>query len=248
MSQRLPIQHTEAVRMGDLGPGQRARLTSRLFELWHEYFLGPDQAGFERLHLFDTTWVVTTLGPAGDLAGFGYINQTELEVQGRRFLVLGGGVFNRIEYHASAALSLALFRQVCRIRLAHPLANMVGISVSTNPIIYDTVEQQLAVAAPREGFTPPPEALEIAQAIALRRGMIIDPHDPWVVQFYGRPAQAARIRASRRYARQTASIRAYEARVPRWDEGQALLSWVPLNSTNIGRSMTRLVGLRQRQA
>lgn len=124
----------------------------------------------------------------------------------------------------------------------------VGISIASNPIIYDTVCNNIAVSAPRAGFEPPPDAVEIAQTIASRRGAVLDPRDPWVVTTYARPAQADRIRQSRRYAQRTPAIREFEARVPDWDQGKALLSWVPLTTANIAMSMKRLASMNRHQA
>lgn len=245
MTDRLSVERTQCVVMGELAPGPRARLVRQLFDLWGTYFQGLDLETFERLHFVDTTVVGLAHGAGGDLAGFGYFNRTHLDVKGRTYLVLGGGTFNRLEYASLGTLSIALFREVARLRLRHPTVPMVGISVATNPIIYDSVERLLAITAPRVGFEPPPHAIEIAQIIARRRGMILDPVDPWLVKFYARPAQAARIRASRRYAEQTAAIQTFEARVPHWEDGQALLTWAPLSAQNIARSVKRLVAYRR---
>jgi hypothetical protein len=248
MTQRLRIQRTESVVFRELAPGPRARLIQRLYDLWSSFFVGSDVDAFARAHFVDDTIVVLALGATGDLAGYGYINPTEVEVRGRRFLALGGGVFNRLEYNNSAALNLALLWHAARLRMARPGLPTVGISLTSTPIAHDIIVRMFATSAPRADFEPPPEALEIAQNVARRRGMVIDPHDPWVVTLNVRPAQPERVRASRRYAQRTPAMLDFEARVPDWDAGRALLTWAPLSADNIARSMARLVVVRRTQA
>lgn len=246
-SKRLRISRTESLVYGELAANPQRRLTERLYDLWRSFFVGLDLDAFARAHFAPNTIVVTSWGPMGDLAGFGYINRTELDVRGRRVLVLGGGAFNHLEYHSSAALNLALFWQAARARMSRPTLPTIGISIASNPIIYDTVCNAIAVSAPKAGFEPPPDAVEIAQTIAVRRGAVLDPHDPWVVTTYACPAQPDRIRQSRRYAHRTQAMREFEARVPDWDRGKALLSWVPLSAANIALSMKRLASIDRRQ-
>lgn len=248
MNRRLPIHRNEAVVYGELAPGPQARLTERLYDLWHTFFLGRDAESFARDDLKDDTYLVLGLGRSGDLAGYGYINQTEVDVRGKDYLVLGGGVFNRLEYDNSAAINLALFWRAARVRLMHPRKRMVGISLSTSPIIYDTVERCIAVSAPRVGYEPPPEALEIAHRIAAQRDLSIDPNDPWVIHSDVRPAQPDKILSSRRYAQRTAAMRHFESRAPDWANGQGLLSWAPLDASNIARSIAKLTKVLSGQA
>ncbi len=241
---RLKVREVRSVVLGDLAPEPRRQLTERVFELWSEYFLGQDLAGFERSHLFDNTTVVTALGAAGDLAGFSYINRRILEVEGRQVLVLGGGVFNRVEYAGSAALALRSFRAVARLRMQHRRLPCVGVSVATNPLIYDLVTRMFPIFAPRPTESPPTTVLQVVWEIARARNMPIDEGSQWVVQFYGRAAQAARLRASRAYARRTPAMEWFESHAPSWAEGQAVLIWAPLDVANILGAIFRLTRYR----
>lgn len=247
MSRRLPIHRTEAVIYGELAPGPRARLTAGLHALWCDYFVGMNVEQFTRDLFKDDTQIVVGLGKSGDLAAFGYINQTDLRVRDTDYLVLGAGVFTRLEYRDSTAIHLALFWQTARLRLTNPRRKLVGITLTSNPIAYDAADSAIATWAPRPNFEPPPEALEIAHQIATRREMMIDPNDPWVVTSDIRPAQPDKLRSSRRYAQRTSAMQHFEARAPNWPSGQCLLSWAPLDAANITRSIVKLARVQRKK-
>mgnify|MGYP000949314624 CR=1 FL=1 len=245
MTQRLRTEGVARVVMGELAPGPRQRITDQLYALWHEYFVGIDRDAFAQSHLLDNTHVVMTLGPGGDLAGFGYINRAVIEAGGRKHLMLGGGTFSRVEYAGSGALWLGLVQETARIRLSHPGLPVVGISIATNPLVYDLTARMMATMAPREGFEPPPEALAIAHHVAGLRNFTVDPHDPWIIQWSARTAQVERLLRSKAYARRTPAMQWFESRVPDWTEGRALLVWAPLSADNLARGALRLARYRR---
>jgi len=116
----------------------------------------------------------------------------------------------------------------------------VAVSVATHPLIYDLTARMLPTMAPGSGSPPPPSALEIVHEVARARGLPVDPTDPWLVQFYGRAAQADRLKASRAYARRSPAMAWFEAHAPRWAEGQALLVWAPVDAANLLGAAGRL--------
>lgn len=239
MPKRIRVRGVERVVMGGLAPGPRARLIDRLFDLWGEYFVGADRDWFD-CSFADDTHVVTTLGPGGDLAGYGYINRVLVDVGGRRHLALGGGFFTRQEYAGTPALMLALFQETLRIRLSYPTLPVTGISIAKHPIIYDRCVRSFATFAPAESSDPPPEALVIAHAYARAHHFPIDPSDPWVIRESIRLRQLDRVLASRAYAKRTPAMQAFERRVPNWTAGDGLLVWAPLSLSNVARTMLRL--------
>lgn len=243
---KATVERVEVVSLGRLAPGPRARLGANLHALWSEYFTGQTLDAFTRAHLFDDTRVILAYGRAGDLAGFSYVNARTLVLGGQPTTVLGGGIFNRVEYASSGAVALRTLPVIAGLRLQQPRRPCVGVTVVTNPVAYDLMCRMVPVVAPRAGAAPPAEALAAVHLIAAARGLPISADDPWVVQFYGRPAQAERLRASRAYARRTEAMAWFEARAPRWAEGQALLAWAPLDAANLGGMFARVLGHQRR--
>lgn len=239
MANRLRVRGVERVVMGDLAGGPRERLIDRLFDLWRGYFLGAERDAFAR-HWFDEdTHVILTLGLGGDLAGYGYINRMLVDVAGRQHLAMSGGFFTRPEYNGTGTVVAALMRELLRIRLAFPSLPASGVTVATHPIAYDLFERTFAIAAPRQGYDPPPEALVIGHAYARARHLEIHSTDPWMVQLGLRMANTARVLESRAYARRTPAMQLFERRVPRWADGDGLLVWAPLTVSNVTKAMLR---------
>ena len=232
MGGRARVARVECVVLGALAEGPRARLVDRLYGLWAEHFVGIDRETFVRTHLFDHTRVVMAFGAAADLAGFANINPYLLEVGGRRHLVLASGFFNRLDYAGTARLGLRCVWEVLRLRARHPGLVLAGVAIATSPLSYNLPGKLIPRFYPHPDRPAPADVPPLLAELARRRDLRVDPADPFKVRFPVRLGDVDRVRASRTYRAGSRWMSWYEARLPTWTSGDALMMWFPIDVPN----------------
>lgn len=233
----------ERVVYGRLDPDERRRLLIDLHALWSEFFAGVDADTFERVHLQPETRLVVARDGAV-LSGFGYVNAKVVGLTRREVLVVSGGLFNRPEGRTTAPVGLRLFGEALALRRRHPALPAYAMSIAANPISYQLAEQMVPVLWPRPGDEGPDEVRELVRHESLARGLPLRDGDAYVARWFARSTQAERLRASRTYRRQEPALVWYERRLPDWDTGHVLFSVMPLDLSNVGRTVWSIVRRR----
>jgi hypothetical protein len=229
---RLPIARVEAGRLGDLSPAARDRLQGACYELWSEFFEGLTRERFIETHLFDDTWLGAAYSADGQLAGFYNLNVVDVDVAGERFVVITSGGFIRREYDAVQALRRSGLLAVLRVRLRRPFARLAFVPVATTPIAYASMGQVIRRLYPHPSLPTPAHVAPALREVCRRRGLVVT-EAPFVVDFSIRQRHVDDLKRSSRMQRGDEYIRAFLARVPGWEQGEALLVWIPGDLPNI---------------
>ncbi len=230
---RMPLASSERLRLGDLHPGPRARLTAALYSLWSEYFVGADIHTFTKTHIYEDTRLILGFGPGGDLAAFANLNVYALQVGTRRQRVITSGLFIRQDYRATAQMVQLGTREGLRIWSEHPTQPLGVLTLATHPLSFSAMSRLIRQFYPHPECETPSEIVETMHTIARLRNLPVDPKDPFLIRFPARSRHPDRIRASRTYRRGGPAIDRFESRAPDWAEGQALMVYMPFNTTNV---------------
>lgn len=228
---------------GELESGKRRRLLAELHGLWSEFYEGADLDTFERVHLGPATRIVVARDLFGP-TGFGYINAKVVPLSRREVFLVSGGIFNRPEAKTTLPVGLGLLGEAFALRRRHPRLPAYAMSIAANPISYLLVEQMVPVMWPRPEDDGPDEVRELVRRESEARGLPLRQGDAFVAQWFARPTQVERLRASRTYRRQEPALTWYEARLPDWDRGHVLFSVMPLDLSNVARTTLAVLARR----
>lgn len=239
----LARARVERVVYGRLPAPERRRLLTEVYALWSEFYAGADLDTFERVHLRPETRLVLARGRAG-LNGFGYVNAKVVPLSRREVFLVSGGIFNRPEAKTTVPVGLALLGEAMALRRRHKALPAYAMSIAANPVSYLLVEQMVPVLWPRPGDEGPDEVRELVRHESLTRDLPLRDGDAYVARWFARSTQVERLRASRTYRRQEPALTWYEARLPDWDAGHVLFSVMPLDISNVGRTVWTLLRRR----
>lgn len=226
---RIPIARVGVCRLGNLATAERARLTDACYELWSEFFEGMAQARFVETHLFDDTYLGFAEGVDGRLAAFYNVNLLDLVVAGERVMIMTSGVFIRLEYAASFALKRGGFRLALRLRLRHPFTRFVWVPIATTPVAYRNLAKSSRRFYPHPNLPTPNYVAPVLAEMCRHRKLVVDPENPFVVEFGIRQRRIDQLRRSARMQQSDAFMRHFIEMTPNWERGRALMALVPLD-------------------
>lgn len=240
---RAKSARLERIVYGGLDPDERRRILIDLHTLWSEFYSGADLDTFERVHLRPETRLVTARDRTR-LTGFGYVNAKVVGLSRREVFLVSGGIFNRPEAKTTVPVGLMLLGEAMALQRRHKALPAYAMSIAANPVSYLLVEQMVPVLWPRPGDEGPDEVRELVRHESLARDLPLRDGDAYVARWFARSTQAERLRASRTYRRQEPALVWYEQRLPDWHAGHVLFSVMPLDLSNVGRTVWSLLRRR----
>jgi hypothetical protein len=235
------VVRREILRSAALDPAQRSALIERLYAIQCETLSGESRDEFEA-GIFGEGEVCFALfyGERNELAGFSHATIEQVEHAGRKHAVFCAGVFFRQGYHGGQSALFFAIRQVLLFKLRQPRTPVAYLTRSTTPVVY----RLLAMATPRIYPSPirntPDEVDALVREVSVRRGYGPHSGNPWVVREHYGPSNPSRMH---RFENDP-YVRFYTELNPRFAEGEALLTWMPLDVANFAGGIFRAIRAR----
>ncbi len=235
------IVRREILQSAALGPAQRSALIDRLYDIQCETLCGESRDEFEA-GIFGESEVCFALfyGARDELAGFSHAAIERIEHAGRTHAVFCAGVFFRQGYHGGLSAMLFAIRQSLLFKLREPRTPLAYLTRSTTPVAY----RLLAMIAPRIYPSPsqetPDEVDALVREVSVRRQYGPHSGNPWVVREHYGPSDPSRMRR----LEHDPFVRFYTELNPRFAEGEALLTWIPVDAANIAGGLFRALRAR----
>jgi hypothetical protein len=235
------IVRTEYLRASAVEIAQRTELLEQLYACYSETAHGTtrdqlevliDGAGEFRIALF--------YGADDELAGFSYASIERLEHAGRTHAVFNAAVFCRLGYHGGAPGAFFGLREALRFKLRHPRTPLAYFTRSSSPAAYRLLASTMPRIYPSFAHETPPDVSAMVGELGVRRHYEPVNGEPWVVRSPATPHSSSRLRR----LKADPYVQFYNEVNPRFADGNALLTWIPLDFANIVGALFRLLCAR----
>jgi hypothetical protein len=232
------IVRTEYIRSSSVDIAQRAELFEQLYSCYSETAHGTtreqlkvliDGAGEFRIALF--------YGADDELAGFSYASIERLEHAGRTHAVFNAAVLCRLGYHGGAPGAFFGLREALRFKLRHPRTPLAYFTRSSNPAAYRLLASTMPRIYPSFEHQTPPDVSAMVGKLGAQRHYEPVNGQPWVVRSPAIPNSSSRLRR----LKADPYVQFYNRVNPRFADGNALLTWIPLDVANIVGALFRLL-------
>ncbi|MFT3770502.1 MAG: hypothetical protein QM820_34165 [Minicystis sp.] len=239
--ERLPITQTRRLVLGELPSAERRDLCARAYALYAAYKTGVDRATFERAFFADDRARVATFhGKDGAFAGFAAASLHRVTHEGKEHAVYSALLFIDARYKGTREASLFALVEALKFKLREPLTPLAYMGVTTSPASYRMFSVTMPAFYPMRGVPVPPRIDSLVRAAARARGLSFIDGDRWLVRGMGAPRHPERLRTSRTL-RGNPDVDFYLEQNPQFEDGTALLLWVPLTLRNVCGALVRRV-------
>lgn len=240
---RKAITRTRRLVLGDLDPAARRELCARAYALYASYKTGVDPATFEQAFFADDAARVATFhGDDGAFAGFAAASIHRVDHEGKEHAVYSALLFIDARYKGTREASLFALGEALRFKLREPLTPLAYMGVTTSPASYRMFSVTMPTFYPTRRAPVPPQIEALARTAARARGLSFVDDDGWLVRGLGAPRHPERLRKAKTL-QDNPDVRFYLDKNPTFDDGTALLLWVPLTVGNVcGALVRRLFG------
>ncbi|WP_198966582.1 hypothetical protein [Mycobacterium shottsii] len=235
------ITRTHCIHTSSLGPIDRAALVDQTYAVYRSTVAGWTREEFEAEVIgADEIHLALFYDASDKLAGFSSAKVDRLSHEGRSHAVYCAFVYFLPGYHGGASASLFGLRHALRLKLREPRTRVAYFTRSSSPAVYHLLATTMPRLYPKR-YTPTPIEVEaLVDELSARRGYVQVGEHPWVVRSAAIPRGASRLRRIGQHP----EVRFYTEINPRFAEGQALLTWIPLDAVNIVRGLLRAVRRR----
>ncbi|WP_373138085.1 hypothetical protein [Mycobacterium marinum] len=237
------IVRTRSLTSTSLDASERSQLANQLYDIFSNTVRGDTYAQFEA-HVFggDEVRLGLFYNANDELAGFVFVGIDRIELGASTQAVFYAGVFFRPGHHGGALATRFLLRQALRFKLRQPRTPLAYCPRSSSPAAYLMAPSTFPRAYPNRRYPTPVHIQELARTFSARRGYVAVGENPWVVRSAATPVEASRM--SR--LMHDPDVQFYLTLNPRFAQGEALVTCVPLDLANIAGGLLRL--LRKRLA
>jgi hypothetical protein len=236
------IARTEYLRPGSLEPAQFSALMDQLYQVYSETVHGFTREELAVHIAAHNARLAIFYGTNDELAGFSCARIERAEQAGRTRAVFWAVVYFRSGYHGGLASAFFGLAEALRFKLRHPLTPIAYFTRASSPAVYRLLASTMPRIYPSLESRAPEEVEGLVRELSARWHYVPVGDNPWIVQSRAVPRDPSRLRAlsTDRY------VRFYTELNPRYAEGEALLTWLPLDMINIARGLVR--ALRRRFA
>ncbi len=235
------IRRSQYVRPAALGPAQRFALVDQTYGVYSETVGGWTRAEFEAEVIgAGEVSLMLYYGADDELAGFSSAKIERVSVGARRHAVFSAFVYFRLGYRGGVSAALFGFRQALLFRLREPRTPLAYLTRSSSPAVYRLLASNAPRLYPSPQHSTPAEVEEIVRVLSVRRRYVAVGDNPWVVRSAATPRDASRLRR----LENDPHARFYTELNPRFAQGQALLTWIPLDAANIIAGVVRTLKAR----
>lgn len=236
---RRRIARTREVVLGQLSAAEREAICAQAYAIYAAYKAGVDRRTFDRqLCAGEETRVALFYGEEGALVGFCSAAIQRVEHEGRRHAVYSALLFIDTRYKGVSETRSFTLRDAMRFRLREPWTPLYCMGVIMTPASY----RRFAITMPRiypSRHAPVPEAARaLVRKTARLRGLDFVDEERWLVRGMGAPRHPERLRDARTL-KDDPDARFFLTENPRFDDGVAMLVWIPLDLKNLGGALAR---------
>jgi hypothetical protein len=227
---RKSIRRSQYVRPATMSPAERSALVDQTYGVYSETVGGWTRDEFEaEVISAGVVRLMLYYGADDELAGFSSAKIERVSVGARTHAVFCAFVYFRLGYRGGVSAALFGFRQAMLFRLREPRTPLAYLTRSSSPAVYRLLASNAARLYPSPQYSTPDEVEEVVRVLSERRNYVAVGENPWVVRSAATPRDARRLRR----LESDPHVRFYTELNPRFAEGQALLTWIPLDLTNI---------------
>ncbi|CDM77472.1 hypothetical protein DSM43518_03586 [Mycobacterium marinum] len=232
------VARSEHLRSASLDATERADLVSRLYDVYCETVRGDTQDQLAaRIFAGDEVRLIVYYGALGQVVGFAYAGLERMAATGDRHAIFYAGVFFRRGYHCGASAIFWGLRQALHFKLSEPRTRLAYCTRSSSPAPYRLLAATMPRVYPCRNHRTPPQVEALARAFSARMHYVPIGASPWIVHSGAIPRDAARLHS----LEHDPHARFYRDLNPRFAEGEALLTWIPLDPANIAGGFVRLI-------
>lgn len=238
---RLGVTRTRRVVLGRLSAEERRALCAQAYAIYASFKRGVDRATFEAAFFADDeARVALFYGEDDAFAGFAAASIHRVAHGGKEHAVYGALLFIDGRYKGTREASLFALSEALRFKLREPLTPLAYLGVTTSPASYRMFAVTMPTFYPTRRGPVPADVEAVAREAARARGLTFVDAERWLVRGLGAPLEPERLRRARTL-QDDPDARFYLEQNPGFDEGTALLLWVPLTLGNICGALVRRV-------
>lgn len=234
------IVRSEYVDAASLQPEQRRDLYDRLYEVYSDTVSGLTYHDLDALVFGGEARLALYYATGDELAGFSFARIERIEHAGRTHAVFCAGVLFRLGYHGGIPASFFGLRQALRFKLREPRTPLAYMTRSPSPAVYRLVASTMPRVYPSCNYETPAKVDALVREYCSQWNYEPVGENPWIQRSPAAPHNPSRLRRLERdpYAR------FYMEFNPNWANGEAMLTWIPLDLANIAGGFFRLVRSR----
>lgn len=225
-----------------LDPAQRSDLADRLYGIYRETVYGDTRDDFDK-HVLGTdsnTRLALFYGADDELAGFFSLRIEQLQHGGRRHAVFCGALCFRRNYRGGLSAQRFGLRHALLFKLRQPRTPLALLTRCSSPAIYRLVAGTMPRLYPNRRYRTPQSVEQLVREFSAQRQYAELGECPWVVRSAATPHDASRLRR----LEHDPDVRFYSQLNPRFAQGEALLTWMPLDVANIVGGIFRTLRAR----
>jgi hypothetical protein len=235
--QRRCISRSQYLRPAALRSAQRSALVDETYAVYREQVGGWTRDEFEAEVINTGQRLVLYYGADDELAGFSSLRIERVFAGGRTRAVMCSFVYFRPGYRGGASAFFFGFRHALLFRLHEPRTPLDYLTRSSSPAVYRLLASTASRVYPSPERTTPSAVEELVRVVSTRRHYVTVGENPWVVRSAAIPRDAARLVRIQDDPR----VRYYTEINPRFAEGQALLTLMPVDAANVAGTLLRAV-------
>lgn len=220
-----------------------------LYDILCGSFEGYTREHFEQkiLRRLGQTKVTVFYGEGGQIAGFFSVGLKHYRLGDENHALFDVAMVMDLNYRAGLELARVSLGHAMEYKLRHPHHRVAAVIKNASPIAYRLIARYAPRLYPYPGRETPASINTLMKRFVTQAGYHHDPGDPWLVRVAecARFSQLGRLQAWQR-RRDCAFSEFFVQRNPHFDEGDILLTFVPLDFGNVSGGLWNTV--RQRVA
>jgi hypothetical protein len=234
------ITRTQYLRSASLQTTQLAALMNQLYDVYSETVHGFTREELGAHIAADNARLAIFYGANDELAGFSCARLERVEQDGQTHAVFWAVVYFRPGYHGGLSSALFGLTEALRFKLRHPLTPVAYFTRASSPAVYRLLASTMPRIYPSRDNQTPHKIEALVRELSARWHYIPVASNPWIVQSRAIPRHPSRLRT----LSNDPYVQYYTELNPRYAQGEALLTWLPLDAVNLTRGLLRALHRR----